>query len=121
MAARGYGSTIVIEPVLLPRMTLGPFFSNAPITQTYRLVNRGRRYQQLVWSCEQFPSYLRYKPARNTGAEGGASTAQQEGPVFKLNPLRFNMEPGDVREMSVSCFVDTYAQSIVEVLCTRTY
>ena len=54
LAAQGTGTTIVSEPPMTPLVNIGAIFSSRPCTRKFRLVNRGRRTQQLFWSTEGF-------------------------------------------------------------------
>lgn len=52
--AYGFGTTIVSEPEMTSNLVLGPHFSQTAFSKTFTLTNKGRRHQQLVWSCEGY-------------------------------------------------------------------
>ena len=54
LSASGVGTTIVTEPDMASTpIQLGAHFAGTPIVRTFKVINRGRRHQSLVWSCER--------------------------------------------------------------------
>ena len=52
--AKGLGTTIVVEPSLVPTLSLGPHFAKSLCVRKFKLTNCGRRHQALTWSNEGF-------------------------------------------------------------------
>ncbi|TPP57524.1 Hydrocephalus-inducing protein [Fasciola gigantica] len=52
LSSTGSGGTITTEPAMPSTLHLGPYFGSLPARNVFRITNRGRRQQQLIWSIE---------------------------------------------------------------------
>lgn len=96
--AYGFGTTIVTSPAMGPYLNLGPQFSNSVCEKVFRLTNRGRRLQQLVWNTDGFPLT---KPKRDPSYnpkdikyKGVPALVEFPEPIFKLTPSRIELASG---------------------------
>ncbi|XP_061325296.1 hydrocephalus-inducing protein-like [Pezoporus flaviventris] len=95
--AVGVGTTIVVDKPFGPELKLGPCFSLDPCCYRFKMTNKGQRTHLLYWTTEGGTTLEQRKhlpPVRNT--KGKVSSC---GPVFKLQPLRTELMPGQTAEM----------------------
>ncbi|VDP89613.1 unnamed protein product [Echinostoma caproni] len=86
LTATGSGGTITTEPVMQSTMHLGPYFNSAVARHVFRITNRGRRQQQLIWSIEG-----------NSVRRRSLSEAKQtdtSDSTWSITPHRFEIGPG---------------------------
>ncbi|XP_035827636.1 hydrocephalus-inducing protein [Aplysia californica] len=118
LQAYGKGTTIVSDPPLGPVLDLGPNFSNRQLTKTFKLTNRGRRLQQLVWLTDGYIPLSKAKkeklrasvpPNKNTPA------LDKPSPIFQLTPNRMELRPGESVDFNIEGFVNG-PQSVEETI-----
>ncbi|XP_033917207.1 hydrocephalus-inducing protein homolog [Melopsittacus undulatus] len=92
--AVGVGSTIVIDKPFGPELNLGACFSVDPCCYRFKMTNRGRRAHLLYWTTEGGTTLEQHEHLLHT--KGKVSSC---GPMFKLQPLRTELMPGQTAEM----------------------
>lgn len=119
----GQGTTIVSDPPLTPQLNLGPNFSNRPLKKSFKLTNKGRRHQQLVWSMDGFgpvgkarKDLAAYNPL-DMKYRNVPPPPQPPKPIFSLNPNRFDLPPGASFEMFIEGFVESPQYVKERMLC----
>ncbi|XP_067402985.1 hydrocephalus-inducing protein homolog isoform X1 [Emydura macquarii macquarii] len=108
--AVGIGTTIVTDKPFAPALNLGPHFSLDPCCYRFKITNRGRRTHQLYWMTEGFPPFRQRNHLPDIGNAKGKNFTQRPetpSPVFKLHPLRMELNPGKTMDMMLEGFSNT--------------
>ncbi|CAH2323836.1 Hypothetical predicted protein [Pelobates cultripes] len=93
MRAVGIGTTIVTDRAFAPVLNLGSHFSSGPCRYHFTMTNQGRRTHQLYWMTEGFPQFR--KRPQLPSLKSGTLNPELPFPVFKLNPSRMELHPGE--------------------------
>ncbi|CAL1528045.1 unnamed protein product [Lymnaea stagnalis] len=112
LSAFGKGTTIVSEPPLGDVLDLGPNFSNCKLKKKLKLINRGRRIQQLVWLTDGFIPLSKAKKEKMKVVNMDmkrktASLYDVAEPIFQLSPNRMELLPGESLELTLEGFVNS--------------
>ncbi|XP_013405663.1 hydrocephalus-inducing protein [Lingula anatina] len=116
----GYGTTIATDPPMAEGVNLGPYFSKNPCRKVFRLTNKGRRLQQLVWTTEGY-SLLRAKrdtvepDTKDVRYKNMPPAPEPWQPIFKLTPARIELVPGESQDVVLEGYVDM-PQNVHETL-----
>uniref|UniRef100_A0A8C8S7Z5 HYDIN n=1 Tax=Pelusios castaneus TaxID=367368 RepID=A0A8C8S7Z5_9SAUR len=81
-----------------------------PCCYHFKITNRGRRTHQLYWMTEGFPPFHQrnHLPAiGNAKSKNSTQRPETPSPVFKLHPLRMELNPGKTMDMMLEGFSDT--------------
>ncbi|KAJ3596857.1 hypothetical protein NHX12_003257 [Muraenolepis orangiensis] len=117
LSCTGFGSTIVSDRPLNPRLDLGTHFSQAVCQYHFKLTNRGRRVHRIYWASPLCPPRA-YKPtardenslppiaSRSTGICSRLSFPKEKA-VFSLSPSRVQLFPGKSVDMVLTGSSDT--------------
>ncbi|KAG8143780.1 hypothetical protein E2320_000954, partial [Naja naja] len=101
--ATGIGTTIVTDKPFAPAINLGPHFSLDPCCYRFKITNCGRRTHQLYWMTEGFAPFRQHNTLPAISASPKSPTiptkTESQGPVFKLQPLRMELAPGQSMDM----------------------
>ncbi|XP_041375521.1 hydrocephalus-inducing protein homolog [Gigantopelta aegis] len=122
LTAYGQGTTVLSDPPMTPKLDLGPNFSNRPLKKTFKLTNSGRRHQQLVWSTDGFQISKAKKEmasynSKDMKFKNHPPPSEPLMPVFKLNPNRMDLPPGQSVEMNIEGCVDSPQYVQERLLC----
>lgn len=104
---------LVETPTISNFFHLPPFCCSSsldPCCYRFKITNRGRRTHQLYWMTEGFPPFRQRNHLPAIGnAKGKNSTQRPEAPspVFKLHPLRMELNPGKTMDMMLEGFSNT--------------
>ncbi|XP_071973078.1 hydrocephalus-inducing protein homolog isoform X2 [Engystomops pustulosus] len=90
--ATGTGTTIVTDRTFSPLLNLGAHYSAGPCRYHFTMTNRGRRTHQLYWMTDGFPQFR--KRQQLSSLRYGAPQPEPQGPVFRLQPSRMELIPG---------------------------
>ncbi|KAK3085440.1 hypothetical protein FSP39_003318 [Pinctada imbricata] len=119
----GQGTTITADPALTPQLDLGPNFSNRPLKKTFKLTNKGRRHQQLIWSMDGFgpvgkarKELAAYNPL-DMKYKNVPPPALPPRPIFSVNPNRIDLAPGATCDLNIDGFVDSPQFVRERILC----
>ncbi|VDL90357.1 unnamed protein product [Schistocephalus solidus] len=97
LRAFGKGTTIVFEPTLPATLNLGQHFDTTPLRRAFRVRNRGRRLQRLIWSIEDLHVHSKTNKHSNEEAVNNAASALE----ITILPNRFELAPGKSTELII--------------------
>uniref|UniRef100_A0A2K6KCF4 HYDIN axonemal central pair apparatus protein n=1 Tax=Rhinopithecus bieti TaxID=61621 RepID=A0A2K6KCF4_RHIBE len=106
--ASGIGSTIVSDKPFAPELNLGAHFSLDTHYYHFKLINKGRRVQQLFWMNDSFqPQAKLSKKGRvkkghahiRPQPSGSQEPRDPQSPVFHLHPASMELYPGQTIDM----------------------
>ncbi|XP_055892829.1 hydrocephalus-inducing protein homolog isoform X5 [Biomphalaria glabrata] len=113
LVAMGKGTTIVSDPPLGPVLDLGHSFSNCKLIKKFKLTNRGRRIQQLVWITDGFIPLSKAKKDKLKSIMHDVKKRNHTlvpsdlaEPVFRLSPNRMELLPGESMDLTLEGFVE---------------
>ncbi|VDK73701.1 unnamed protein product [Dibothriocephalus latus] len=97
LQAFGKGTTIVFEPTLPANLNLGQHFDTTPLRRVFRVRNRGRRLQRLIWSVEEPIVHIKTSEQAKEEAFTNAASALD----ITILPNRFELGPGKSTELVI--------------------
>ncbi|CAH8852927.1 unnamed protein product [Trichobilharzia szidati] len=109
LCAIGQGGTIVTQPPMGSTLNLGCQFSVNPMRKQFKVINKGRRQQQLIWSIE--------------GQSLRKSIHTDSQPLIKpetkwtITPHRFEINPGASAEICLEVQCDSPKTIHDKILC----
>uniref|UniRef100_A0A2C9L842 Uncharacterized protein n=1 Tax=Biomphalaria glabrata TaxID=6526 RepID=A0A2C9L842_BIOGL len=113
LVTMGKGTTIVSDPPLGPVLDLGHSFSNCKLIKKFKLTNRGRRIQQLVWITDGFIPLSKAKKDKLKSIMHDVKKRNHTlvpsdlaEPVFRLSPNRMELLPGESMDLTLEGFVE---------------
>ncbi|XP_062355738.1 hydrocephalus-inducing protein homolog [Cinclus cinclus] len=116
LLAVGTGTTIVMDKPFVPELSLGHQFRLVPCICRFKVTNRGHHFHRLFWSVEC------HSPPKKKGqsipalssplAEDDCQSPKGTSPVFGLEPLSMELQPGESVDMVLRGF------SPIEQPCT---
>ncbi|XP_071311715.1 hydrocephalus-inducing protein-like [Agelaius tricolor] len=122
LQAFGIGTTIVTDKPFAPELNLGYQFSLVPCIHQFKVTNKGRRYHQLFWSAEC------YSPPEEGGqsvstlssprAKDDSQRPKRASPVFGLEPLSMDLQPGQSEDMVLRGFSRMPQHQLLSLLAT---
>ncbi|XP_062355739.1 hydrocephalus-inducing protein homolog [Cinclus cinclus] len=106
--AVGTGTTIVMDKPFVPELSLGHQFRLVPCICRFKVTNRGHHFHRLFWSVEC------HSPPKKKGqsipalssplAEDDCQSPKGTSPVFGLEPLSMELQPGESVDMVLRGF-----------------
>ncbi|XP_062355744.1 hydrocephalus-inducing protein homolog [Cinclus cinclus] len=106
--AVGTGTTIVMDKPFVPELSLGHQFRLVPCICQFKVTNRGHHFHRLFWSVEC------HSPPKKKGqsipalssplAEDDCQSPKGTSPVFGLEPLSMELQPGESVDMVLRGF-----------------
>ncbi|XP_062355733.1 hydrocephalus-inducing protein homolog [Cinclus cinclus] len=108
LLAVGTGTTIVMDKPFVPELSLGHQFRLVPCICRFKVTNRGHHFHRLFWSVEC------HSPPKKKGqsipalssplAEDDCQSPKGTSPVFGLEPLSMELQPGESVDMVLRGF-----------------
>ncbi|XP_070307131.1 hydrocephalus-inducing protein homolog isoform X1 [Odocoileus virginianus] len=114
--ASGVGSTIVSDKPFAPELNLGAHFSLDTYYYHFKLTNKGRRAQQLLWMNEDFCPQEKLNKKKLAKKDRAKSQPQVQcyqaprephSPVFQLHPVRMELSPGQTIDVILEGYSTT--------------
>ncbi|CAH8595198.1 unnamed protein product [Heterobilharzia americana] len=109
LIAIGQGGTIVIQPSIGSILNLGHQFSVNPMRKQFKVINKGRRQQQLIWSIEG-------QSLRKSIHSDNQSLIKPET-KWTITPHRFEINPGASTEICLEVQCDSPKTVHEKILC----
>ncbi|VDO63588.1 unnamed protein product [Schistosoma margrebowiei] len=97
LSATGQGGTIVTQPSMGSVLNFGSQFSVNPMRKYFKVINKGRRSQQIIWSIDG------QSPRKSIHMDGQLSDKSESR--WSITPHRFDLNPGASTEicLEVQC------------------
>ncbi|XP_038004455.1 hydrocephalus-inducing protein-like [Motacilla alba alba] len=119
LVALGTGTTIVIDKPFAPELNLGYQFSLVPCIHQFKVTNRGQRFHRLFWSVECYspPEEEGQSASALSSPEDDSQSLKRASPVFGLEPLSMELQPGQSVDMVLRGFSHIPQEVQAYVMC----
>ncbi|CAH8527146.1 unnamed protein product [Schistosoma turkestanicum] len=107
--ATGQGGTIVTQPSMGSILNLGSQFSVNPMRKQFKVINKGRRSQQIIWSIDG------QSPRKSIQTDGQLSNKPES--KWSITPHRFDLNPGASTEICLEVQCDSAKTVQEKILC----
>ncbi|TNN13811.1 Hydrocephalus-inducing protein, partial [Schistosoma japonicum] len=107
--ATGQGGTIITQPSMSSILNLGSQFSVNPMRKQFKVINKGRRPQQVIWSIEG-------QSTRKSNETDTQSLHKSES-KWSITPHRFDLNPGASTEICLQVQCDSAKTVQERILC----
>ncbi|CAI2730845.1 unnamed protein product [Schistosoma spindalis] len=109
LCATGQGGTIVTQPSMGSVLNLGSQFSVNPMRKYFKVINKGRRSQQIIWSIDG------QSPRKSIHMDGQLSDKSESR--WSITPHRFDLNPGASTEICLEVQCDSAKTIHEKILC----
>uniref|UniRef100_A0A5K4F930 Hydin_ADK domain-containing protein n=1 Tax=Schistosoma mansoni TaxID=6183 RepID=A0A5K4F930_SCHMA len=109
LSATGQGGTIVTQPSMGSVLNLGCQFSVNPMRKHFKVINKGRRSQQIIWSIDG------QSPRKSIHMDGQLSDKSESR--WSITPHRFDLNPGASTEICLEVQCDSAKTIHEKILC----
>ncbi|CAH8559949.1 unnamed protein product [Schistosoma mattheei] len=109
LSATGQGGTIVTQPSMSSVLNLGSQFSVNPMRKYFKVINKGRRSQQIIWSIDG------QSPRKSIHMDGQLSDKSESR--WSITPHRFDLNPGASTEICLEVQCDSVNTIHEKILC----
>ncbi|XP_027488043.1 hydrocephalus-inducing protein homolog, partial [Corapipo altera] len=116
--AVGIGTTITIDKPFAPELNLKPQFNLVSCIFRFNVTNKGRQFQRLYWGTGGFSTFRQRHSLPALSVTKGKNASQRPTiPVFKVQPLSMNLQPGETMELVLKGFSSTVQEVEEKLVC----